>query len=188
MLDAKTSLLLAFIDLELANEAQAMGCHRCGGNLHRADFPRKARGVDAIIALAFFSKRFSLCCSVDGCRARFTPRSVRFLGRRLFPGWIAILIAFMSEGRNQKVSIRLLEKLFGVSGRSVERWRAQWQVFFATSRFWKEWRGRLLGSMDIQKPSLETLLQAFGINASAVNPEALVRFLKFLSPLSLAPD
>ena len=188
LLDAKTSLLLTFIDLELANEAQVVGCPRCGGKLHRADFPRKARGVAAMIAIEFFSKRFSLCCAVEGCRARFTPRSVRYLGRRLFPGWIALLIAFMAEGRNQKECIPLLEKLFGVSGRSVERWRGQWQAFFATSNFWKEWKGHLLAAMDIQKPSLGALLQAFGTNAAVINPEALVRFLKFLSPLSLAPD
>lgn len=65
-------------DRDLAAEAREQGC-RCGGVLHRADYPRKPRGGPSDLG-PDYGRRLSLCCAREGCRKRTTPPSVRFLG------------------------------------------------------------------------------------------------------------
>lgn len=72
-------LLLTKLDEEQMLEAQRLGCPRCGGRLHRADWPRKPRGLPEGIA-ATGSIRLGLCCAEEGCRRRTTPPSLRFPG------------------------------------------------------------------------------------------------------------
>ncbi|MCC5873384.1 MAG: hypothetical protein JJU22_13365, partial [Gammaproteobacteria bacterium] len=75
------------IDDDLAATARQQAC-RCGGALHRADYPRKPRGCPRRFREAF-SWRHSFCC--QRCRGRNTPPSVRFLGRRVYLGLIVVL-------------------------------------------------------------------------------------------------
>ena len=56
---------------ELAAQVRADGC-RCGGALHRADYPRKPRGCPVDVRPDFLS-RLSFCCAL--CRRRSTSTS-----------------------------------------------------------------------------------------------------------------
>ena len=85
--DPKFFMLLTRMDHDLAEQVRAGRC-RCGGALHRADYPRKPRGCPAPVR-AECTSRLSFCCAV--CRARATSRSVRFLGRRVYLGLAVVL-------------------------------------------------------------------------------------------------
>jgi hypothetical protein len=78
--DTQFFSMLLLIDRDLGRQRQALGCD-CGGNLHKADYPRKPRGCPRE-ARADCASRFSFCCS--RCRKRVTAESVRFLGRRVY--------------------------------------------------------------------------------------------------------
>ena len=65
----------------------------CGGVLHRADYARKVRCVKVE------ARRLSLCCAQESCRRRKMPGSVRFLGRKVYPGVIAFTVdSFLDRG------------------------------------------------------------------------------------------
>jgi hypothetical protein len=81
--------LLLEIDRQIAQTMREEGC-RCGGQLDRADYPRKPRGI-APQAEEAFSRRFSFSCNRYGCRKRHTPMSVRFLGRRVYVAAAVVL-------------------------------------------------------------------------------------------------
>ena len=70
--DTRLYVLLLGIDGDLRDEVRAGKCPECGGALHVADFPRKPRGSPEKLPEGY-EKRFSLCCSREGCRARATP-------------------------------------------------------------------------------------------------------------------
>ena len=78
--DPKFFTLLLRIDHDLAEQVRAGRC-RCGGVLHRADYPRKPRGGPPQVR-AECASRLSFCCAV--CRGRTTSMSVRFLGQHMF--------------------------------------------------------------------------------------------------------
>ncbi len=75
------SFLLA-VDEDLAAETRKKGC-LCGGRLHSANYLRKPRGTPVQLPEPQ-RLRLSFCCDRDGCRKRATPRSVRFLGRKVY--------------------------------------------------------------------------------------------------------
>ena len=88
--------VLTKIDADLAEQVWIEGCMHCGGALHRADYPRKARGVNVE------SRRHSFCCAREECRRRETPGSVRFLGRKVYAGFMALpesLVIFSGSKR-----------------------------------------------------------------------------------------
>ena len=63
----------------------------CGGVLHSARYPRKPRGGPPELRQTDNS-RLSFCCAQ--CRRRHTPRSVRYLGRRVY---LATVVVFASR-------------------------------------------------------------------------------------------
>lgn len=136
--DAKFYELLLRLDCDLARQAQVVGCP-CSGRLHRADYPRKARGGPE--ALEGYERRFSFCCERDGCRKRCTPPSLRFLGRRVYLGAVVVLLSAMTQGLTGRRAARL-RALVGVDRRTLERWRRWWRETFATTAVWKVLRGR----------------------------------------------
>jgi len=71
-------------DAQIAAAVGEQGCGRCGGRLHRGDYPRKPRGALVAAAAEEHVVRFSFCCGRDGCRRRTTPPSLRFMGRRVY--------------------------------------------------------------------------------------------------------
>lgn len=174
--DARFFDFLFRCDQDLAREAREGRCPRCGGRLHQANYPRKPRGV----AVAIGSRqalRLSLCCDRDGCRGRLMPPSVRFLGRRVYLGAVVILVAAMRQGPSPW-RVKVLERLVGVSRRSLQRWRDWWETIFPRTRFWKAARSRLrhpISPQDLPR----ALLECF-----AGDPrERLCGLLRWLTPL-----
>lgn len=112
--------LLEKVDQDLAERIRVQGCVRCGGRLHSAPFCRKPRGLPQG---STWNSRASFCCDREGCRRRATPPSVRFLGRKVYAGFVVVLLAAMRHG----LSVARMERLREVTGahrRTVQRWRA----------------------------------------------------------------
>lgn len=101
------------LDYDLFREAKARGCCRCGGRLDTSNYPRKPRGAGEQELL-----RFSLCCRREGCRARLTPPSLRFFGRKIYPAWVVILaVEFCRE----------LGLTCRIARQTITRWRRFWR-------------------------------------------------------------
>ncbi len=116
--DPKFLTLLVRIDCEFAAQRRADGC-QCGGNLHRADYPRKPRGCPRSMRGAY-SSRLGFCCAA--CRKRATSLSVRFQGRRVCLALAAVLVSG-SRTASTPTGVRLGAKL-GVAGQTRQRWHA----------------------------------------------------------------
>ena len=112
--------LLLEIDHEAVERCRDEGCEHCHGRLDRGDYPRKPRGEPDGVPEEF-SVRFSLCCSVDGCRRRLTPTSVRFLGRRVYVGAAVVLVAAAMQGPSP-ARVKRLSQVFGMAPRTARRW------------------------------------------------------------------
>jgi hypothetical protein len=164
--------LLEKVDGDLLQVALAAGCLLCGGKLHRADYPRKPRGGPD------WDSRFSLCCAEDGCRARHTPPSVRFLGRRIYAGFVVVLVSTMVHGLKPEWVQRIREQL-GIDQRTLERWRRWWLSTFAQSAFWKAAKGRFMPPLDEQ-----TLPWPLALAFGSARVEGLRCLLEFLAPLT----
>ena len=177
--DSSFFALLLQLDQDLAAEARASGC-ACGGALHSAHYPRKPRGGPDGLLGAEHSLRLSFCCSVEGCRKRVTPPSLRFLGRKVFFGVWVLLLPVLRDGPTRE-RLRRLEEVFGVSQRTLLRWRRFWREAVPGSRFWEARRGRFAVPVVAQRlPG--SLLDAF---TEAADPSGwVVAVLRFISPLS----
>lgn len=152
--------------------AQRGGCPRCGERLDRADFPRKPRGIPPAWE-GLFTRRFSLCCSREGCRRRVTPPSVRFLGRRVYAAAV-VLAASLSA---------LIAAT--VPSRTLRRWSAWWRSPFVESAFFRAARARLMPPVDTaQLP--RSLVERFSDGGADTTELALLRALAFLSPITTA--
>lgn len=166
--------LLEKYDLEMLEKAQQGHCPFCGAPLHRGDYDRKPNGGPA-----HWDKRYSLCCSSDGCRRRLTPASVRFFGRRVYVAPFFLLVSALNQGLTPARAGRLSE-IFGVDRHTLTRWRQWWLEDFVRSVFWKEARARfmpLLSELILPR----SLLQAFGLPWR----DHLLAALKFLALLTV---
>ncbi len=151
--------LLLEVDRDLAREARSGGCPWCAGVLHRACYRRKPRGAPAGLGREH-GERWSFCCAVEGCRRRVTPASVRFLGRKVYLGAVVVLAAALRDGATRR-RVERLQKLLGVSRRTLERWRKWWRQTVPRTRFWRAARGRW--SRPVVEEALPaSLLAAFG--------------------------
>lgn len=170
--DRRIHELLEKVDEDLALKAQAGGCEHCGGRLHHGDYRRKPRGGPD------WDKRYSFCCSREGCRKRKTPPSVRFLGRKVYVGVVVVLVSAMGHGVSVRRRRRLCEQL-GVDRRTLVHWRQWWWGAFVRSGFWKAARARFRAPVSERGMPLG-LVEAFG----AGQGEGLVRLMKFLCPIT----
>lgn len=173
--DAKIQEFLLRCDRELAEEVRKGGCPRCSGRLDQANYPRKPRGDDSGSGPVV---RLSFCCCLEGCRKRATPQSLRFLGRKVYLGLAVVIAGVLGQG-TPGIGAGPLQKLIGVSRRTLCRWRRWWRTLFAESRFWRAARGRF------QTPILAAdlprdLLDRFPGNAR----DRLIALLRFLSPIT----
>lgn len=166
--------VLTKIDGELARQAQTQGCG-CGGTLHRANFPRKVRGLEVE------AKRDSFCCAKEGCRRRTTPASVRFLGRRVYAGFIVVLLTALRHGITAG-RLRVLQEHLGVDGRTLARWRRWWTGQFVASEPWRTARGRF-----VPPPDESTLPGSLWERFCAARASPLLAVLRFLRPWSTGP-
>jgi hypothetical protein len=175
--DGKVCQFLEQVDRDLAERVRLGGCQCCGGRLHRADIPRKPRGVPGE-ALDRWERRESFCCEAEGCRKRHTAPSVRFLGRKVYAGMVVVLVAAMMHGPGARGVGELYEAL-GIDPRTLRRWRRWWLEAFVRMRFWKGWQGRFMPPVEETKLPL-SLVERFG----AQQVEGLVALMRFLAPIT----
>jgi hypothetical protein len=160
------------IDEEFAAEIRLGRCRRCGGALHRADYPRKPRGCPASV-IEDYSSRYSFTCG--RCEKRATPASVRFLGRRVYLAVVLMLVSPRGGAQG-----RSLCELFTIPERTLERWRAWWTQDFARTPFWQSKRERLSVPVEIARLP-QSLLERFD---AATEIDRMMQLLRFVSPLS----
>lgn len=178
LLDASFWAFLFQIDEELAEGQRAEQCPGCGGRLHSANYPRKPRGPRNLPEQ--YRYRLSFCCDRDGCRKRVTPPSVRFLGRKVYLGAVVILVSAMRQGPTPR-RIRELKERFGVSRRTIYRWREFWNEHFPQTTFWKTERARLVPVVkivDFPRSLFEAFVRADG------DRDGWEKLLRFLSPIT----
>lgn len=160
----------------------------CGGTLHRANYPRKVRGLPPGVSAGAGGPgpelRLSFCCAREGCRKRHTPASLRFLGRRVYAGVVLVLVMAMEHGLTGFRVNRLAREL-GVSRRTLERWRRWWREVFPVSGVWRAAQGRFMPPVDASALPGSLLLR-FGVTAQ----DQLLGVLRLLLPLSgrMPPD
>ncbi len=177
--DARFFALLMQFDRDLAEEVRKSGCPACGGPLHRAAYPRKPRGGPEDLG-DDYDLRLSFCCANRDCRKRATPPSARFQGRRVYLGAAVVLISAMLHGATLPRLARLKE-LFGVSPKTVARWRSWWLDVFAEGSFWKAKRGSFIppaGGERLPQSMLERFLGS--------DRERLSALLRFIAPITTA--
>jgi len=169
---------LVELDERLAAKAQKTGCS-CGGTLHHADYPRKPAGVPRELA-DLHRRRISFCCDQEGCRRRLTPRSVRFLGRRVYLFAAFLLNSVLRHGTNEWRAAQLAG-LLDVSEETLRGWRRWWQETFPTTAVWRKLRGWFVPEI----PSADlpgALLDRSGIRSVSGR---VLKLLEHLSPLSV---
>jgi len=161
---------------------RARGCRHCPkGKLHRADYPRKPRGLKCWPKDPDQTKRFSLCCDQKGCRKRHTAPSVRFLGRRVYGGVVAVLIPAMMHGLEPERVAQIRKALdLPIDRRTLQRWRQWWLGLFVKSSFWKEARARFMPPLCPKTLPLSLCL-SFAVEERR---DRLLDLLKFLSPIT----
>ena len=170
--------LLVRIDLAFATLVHVAGC-RCGGGLHRADYPRKPRGCAPALR-ADFSSRHSFCCAL--CRKRSTSMSVRFLGRRVYVMLAVVLLSTRSVMRMSAAA--QVASWLQVPVRTLRRWRTWWTKALVLTPFWLA-LGRFMPDA-LQFP--DSLLAEFGDRRdpdTPVTPAALLGLMRFLAPLTV---
>ena len=174
--DKKLWDLLEKIDTDTAEATREKGCPQCEGKLHRADYKRKPRGGPK------WDLRDSFCCEREGCRRRRTPVSVRFLGRRVYVGFVVVLVSAMAHGLKPE-RVRQIQEKLGIDRRTLERWRQWWLGTFVRSGFWKGAKGRFMP--PVAEASLPwTLCERFTMERL----EGLCRLLGFLAPITGSSD
>jgi len=168
---------LSAIDSDLASRARLQGCSFCGGTLHSACYPRKPRGWSVELETTAPTIRQSFCC--DNCRRRTTPDSVRFLGRRVYPGFAMVLLSAMQSGVTDTL-INELQLHLGVARRTLQRWQHWWREIFVGTPFWNLGRGRFMSPIEPAALPKSLLDRFTGQDAQS----QLVLCLRFLAPLS----
>ena len=165
--------LLTQFDAELAAQACKRGCP-CGGALHRANYERKVRGVN----VAEKVWRHSFCCAVEGCRRRLTPGSVRFFGRKVYAGFIVVLLTALGHGLTAE-RVQILREQLGVDRRTLERWRRWWLEHFVQHPQWRVARAQFLPPVDAAALP-RSLWERF--RGQRAEDDPLLALLRFLAP------
>jgi len=166
------------IDHDIANQVRQNHCHYCGDVLHRADYPRKPRGLRKMIT-EDYKLRFSFCCARDGCRRRNTPGSIRFLGPKVYLGFIIVLVTALEHGLSNKRRQYLIEQL-DISPQTFYRWKKWWIKTFSCSRCWKERRGSFIPPLETQQFPGAILGRLSGQDLI----QRLYQFLQLLLPIT----
>lgn len=168
---------LSAIDDDLATRARREGCGFCGGALHSARYPRKPRGGPMALEESP-TTRHSFCC--ERCRRRTTPASVRFLGRKVYPGFVVVLLSAMRSGVTDS-RIDELRSTLGVARRTLQRWRRWWQETFVQTDFWQIAGGRIM-------PPVEPAALPAGLLGRFLGGDArtqLIQCLRYVAPVSV---
>jgi hypothetical protein len=183
-LNGEFFLLLLGIDRQTAEAMRIAGCH-CGGRLHRANFPRKPRGIPRQMELAY-GFRFSFCCDRDGCRKRHTPISVRFLGQRVYVAAVVVVACVWAQQQAADAPeaecqpIATNPPVYLAPKRTVKRWLKWWQTGFVASALYATCRGRFVPPVCTEQLPLSLFSRFLGTAT-----DKLKATLKFVSPLSV---
>jgi hypothetical protein len=175
--DATFHELLLVFDRDIAIAARRERCLLCRSVVHSARYRRKPRGRPAGLGEEH-DWRFSFCCTLDGCRKRKTPPSLRFLGRKVYLAAMVVLIAIMREGATA-ARMRHLSELVGVNRRTIERWREWWRDTFTASPFWQIGRATFMPAVDQDRLPVSLIERFTGSGA-----ERLVALLRFMGPIT----
>ena len=171
-LDSEEKFIAGLVaaDEQLAEHERRQGCRYdgCDGRLHRADYPRKPRGVPEKWE-SEFSQRISFCCAERECRRRRTPPSVRFFGQRIYVA--TVVVACGAKWATPQEA--------GVPRRTVRRWGRYFRQELVNSIFWQSARARLMPPVvETELPA--SLLERFQGDDST----KLHHALEFLAPLT----
>jgi len=168
------------LDCDLAAEVREAGCPHCGSVLHSAPYPRKPRGIPRSVLGEAYGWRLSFCCAREGCRRRRTPRSVRFLSRRVYLGALVVLVTALTEGLTERRR-EILRERFGLSGRTLRRWQQWWRERLPTTARWRAMASRFVPPVTANALPA-SLLERFGDPGAR---DTLVAMLRFLVPFSI---
>ncbi len=126
--------LLYKIDKDLADQVhKEKCCPSCGGKLDVANYPRKPRGGN--VSDYHLCLRFCFCCRNDGCRKRYLPPSIRFMGRFIYWSFWVILVSYFMNNCDYKQ--KQISKLFLINKRTLDRWQFFWNELFPNSKLMK---------------------------------------------------
>lgn len=167
---------LELADAEIAEVVRQARCSRCRGPLHRSDYSRKPRGGLVAVAGETQSRRISFCC--DECRARSTPPSLRFLGRRVYLEACVIVASIVSMRLRGRGEARAVRMATGVPARTVARWRSWWTAGFRETGVFVELASRFVGLAASQLP--RAIFE--GISGSV--DDRLERMARWVAPLT----
>lgn len=178
---------LRAIDERIVELAAKNPCRDCGGPVCRSDYPRKPRwGSWVVEAEGALDRRFSLCCSREGCRHRATPPSVRFLGRRVYAGAVVVLacalVVMAKMGKAMKTSMGTAmpatsAPVTGVPRRTIRRWLVWWQGPFTLSDSFLQILSRLMPAPE-RRALPASLLERLGTETR----EQVGRLLAWIAP------
>jgi hypothetical protein len=141
-------------------------------------FTRKPRGCPVPWCEAFATRR-SFCCAQ--CRRSLTPRSVRFLGRRVYLGLIVVVAWVRQTGHRPQAAA--LAATLAVPIRTLRRWQTWWREQLPKTPLWCGAQGCCVPPVHLQQAP-ESLLELFGGDAA----DALAGLLGFLSPPTSRSD
>lgn len=136
--DPSVLLAMAALDRQIASDAKANGCAKCGGPLHDATWPRKPRGAELPECCSI---RLGLCCG--HCRKRTLPDSTLFCGRHVYLKVVLLLVVAARQQQLSPTSLTTLRRLFGVSAHTVRRWVAVFLQRLQAAPSWQHRRGRI---------------------------------------------
>lgn len=171
--------ILHAIDAEEAKQVRCNGCPHCNGVLHQANYPRKPRGVKELPPE--WDLRFSFCCAE--CRRRTTPKSVCFLGRKVYLG-IVVVVACVLRARGMNLK-RAADK-FGAAMSTLWRWEVWWREPVIDSLWWAEARAHVIPPIKGGNP-VSQLYDRFR-QGTADARKALENLLQFVSPLTVPKE
>ena len=174
--DARFHNSLFDLDRLIAEQVRQSQCPLCFGNLNQSNFPRKPRGVPEGTDPDYHI-RFSLCCSTDGCRKRFTPPSMRFLSRKVYSSVVIILI-FLLKPETDESRLETINTLLGttLSVETLRRWRHFWTKDVPQTQTWKR-----LAFSSVHAQNLPVSLLAL---FETTVEQALIMGLKLILPLT----
>ena len=191
-LEVKFFALLKQWDQRVAEQWRRLGCPVCGGRLHSASYPRQPRGVPTA-ARGWMSRRFSFCCSREGCRKRVTPPSVRFLGRKVYAAAVVVVasVSGLVKAAYAAADVAVAGAVMAV--RTVWRWLGWWRHELPRTGCWRALRGRFSGDGPLPSRLPDSLMQVLEAEADTssdpgtdgtAEEQLLLRVLALLAPVT----
>ena len=178
LIDRALLAMLRELDVEEAERVRLLGCPYCGGKLHQANYPRKPRGINDLEEEDWC--RLSFCC--EECRRRTTPKSTRFLGRKVYHAVVVILALVLRP----TTLVRRLAAATEASALTIGRWVKWWNGPVLGSNWWREVLARVMPPPDEGAP-VRSLYERFLASAPDTRT-ALTRLLSFTSPLTVPKE